>query len=94
MRQASSRGRDMVAIAAAAFAASPLLAGLLINMGGWRAIFAVNVPVAVAVAALLLWRVPETPRRIAHELDLGAQCFTMVALAPLTFAPIEIARSA
>jgi DHA2 family methylenomycin A resistance protein-like MFS transporter len=53
-------------VAAGSFAASPFLAGVLIDAGGWRAVFAVNVPFAIAVAVLALWHVPDTPKRIAR----------------------------
>jgi DHA2 family methylenomycin A resistance protein-like MFS transporter len=75
--------------AAVAFAASPLVAGFLIDVGGWRAVFAVNLPFAVAVVGLLTWHVPETPTRIGQGVDLAGQCTAMVALAALTFALIE-----
>lgn len=37
----------------------PLLGGLLIGVGGWRATFALNIPLAVAAVLLGLWRLPE-----------------------------------
>lgn len=66
----------------------PLLGGLLIAVGGWRATFALNVPLAVAAVALGLWRLPR-PRtpvrrgRLAAEIDLpgmGLFAATLVAL--------------
>jgi len=75
--------------AAVAFATSPLLAGLLIAVGGWRAMFAVNLPFAVAVVALLVRHVRETPTRIGHGMDLAGQCAAMIALASMTYALIE-----
>ena len=46
-----------------AFAAGlgPLLGGLLLTVGGWRAIFLVNVPVVVAAVAVSWWAVPRRP---------------------------------
>jgi MFS transporter, DHA2 family, methylenomycin A resistance protein len=75
--------------AAVAFATSPLLAGLLIAVGGWRAVFAVNLPFAMAVVALLVGHVRETTTRIGHGMDLPGQCAAMIALASLTYALIE-----
>ncbi|MGW1465948.1 MFS transporter [Streptomyces sp. NPDC002308] len=37
----------------------PLLGGLLIGLGGWRATFALNIPLAVAAVLLGLWRLPK-----------------------------------
>lgn len=37
----------------------PLLGGLLIGVGGWRATFALNIPLAVAAVLLGLWRLPK-----------------------------------
>ncbi len=37
----------------------PTLGGILIDLGGWRATFAVNVPLAVASIALGLWVLPK-----------------------------------
>ncbi|MFF8729318.1 MFS transporter [Streptomyces sp. NPDC015171] len=69
----------------------PLLGGLLIAVGGWRATFALNVPLAVAALLLGLWRLPEptgtdgAPRRagLAARIDLpgmGLFAATLVAL--------------
>jgi MFS family permease len=38
----------------------PTLGGLLIGLGGWRTIFAVNVPLGLASLLLGLWRLPRT----------------------------------
>ncbi|MFJ4516834.1 MFS transporter [Streptomyces sp. NPDC088816] len=72
----------------------PLLGGLLISVGGWRATFAVNVPLALAAVLLGLWRLPrragsgEAPRRgrIAARLDLpGMGLFAGMLVALLLF---------
>ncbi|MER7024613.1 MULTISPECIES: MFS transporter [Streptomyces] len=69
----------------------PLLGGLLIAAGGWRATFALNVPLAVAAVLLGLWRLPKpapasTPARrgdLVARLDLpgmGLFAATLVSL--------------
>ena len=77
------------AISASAFAAGPVLGGLLVDAVGWRLVFAINLPFAAAIA-LLLWRgVGETSRVARRGLDLAGQATAIVALASLTFALIE-----
>ncbi|MFD0019625.1 MFS transporter [Streptomyces sp. NPDC058382] len=72
----------------------PLLGGLLIGLGGWRATFAVNVPLAVVAVALGRLRLPreagtgESPQRgrIAAQLDLpGMALFAAMLVSLLLF---------
>lgn len=71
----------------------PLLGGLLIGLGGWRATFALNVPLAVAAVLLGLLRLPkEAPKeastrgRLAARLDLpGMALFAATLIALLLF---------
>jgi DHA2 family methylenomycin A resistance protein-like MFS transporter len=64
-------------------ASGPVLGGVLTAGFGWRAIFLVNVPIAVAAAGLLRRHVEETPRH-RHPLDLRGQSIATVGLAALT----------
>src|SRR5689334_13360907 len=63
-------------------AAGPVLGGALTAAFGWRAIFLVNVPIAIAAAELLRRHVEETPRH-RHPLDLPGQALATVGLAAL-----------
>ncbi|WP_439379418.1 MFS transporter [Amycolatopsis lexingtonensis] len=64
----------------------PALGGLLIDVGGWRATFAVNIPIALAAFVLGARRFPKPPKRASagrFDLDLpGMALFagTLVAL--------------
>ncbi|MFE1898686.1 MFS transporter, partial [Streptomyces yangpuensis] len=65
-----------------AAAAGPLLGGLLVAQWDWRAVFVVNVPVAVVIAALTLAvRAPAPPRTEAGRLELGGAALLATALA-------------
>lgn len=74
---------------AVAVGIGPVLGGLLIDAIGWRAIFAMDVPLAAFVALLVVRGVEETPRRPAAGIDLPGQVTAIVALGAFTFAIIE-----
>lgn len=65
----------------------PTLGGLLIGLGGWRAVFAVNVPLAVVAFTLGAWRLPRTPRTgPAPRIDpAGIALFAATLVALLLF---------
>ncbi|AKA07902.1 MFS transporter [Streptomyces noursei] len=72
----------------------PLLGGVLIAVGGWRATFALNVPLAVAAVLLGLFRLPRpagtgrsAPRgRLTAQLDLpGMALFAALLVSLLLF---------
>jgi DHA2 family methylenomycin A resistance protein-like MFS transporter len=68
-------------------AAGPVLGGILTSTAGWRAIFFVNVPVAVAVLGLLALHPRRSPR-LAAPLDPAGQVTAALGLAALTFGVI------
>ncbi|WP_433540265.1 MFS transporter [Streptosporangium sandarakinum] len=72
---------------AVAVAAGPVIGGVLSGTLGWRAIFAVNLPVGVATLAVLT-RVERSPRGSA-PLDPYGQLTAVIALAALTFGVID-----
>ena len=68
-------------------AAGPVVGGGLIDVAGWRWVFFVNVPLALALAVLLVAHVPESrdddgPRRF----DIGGALLAAGALAGVTYA--------
>lgn len=77
------------AVGGVAAAAGPMAGGLLVGWFGWRSVFVVNLPVAVAAAALTARVVPAGGRRGGRGMDLGGQAAGVACLALLTFAVIE-----
>ena len=59
-------------------AIGPVLGGWLIEHASWRAAFFLNVPLAVAVVAISLWRIPESRGATTQRIDwLGALSATI-----------------
>jgi DHA2 family methylenomycin A resistance protein-like MFS transporter len=66
----SDRGRALGFLNASigvAFATGPVIAGGLIDAVGWRSVFAVRIPLALAVLAWSLFGLPVTRRATAHR---------------------------
>jgi EmrB/QacA subfamily drug resistance transporter len=71
-------------------ALGPVLGGWLVQHLSWRWIFFINLPLAVVVLAITLWRVPES--RAAHgpsRLDWPGVVLTTAGLGAVVFALIE-----
>ncbi|HYH31830.1 MAG TPA: MFS transporter [Pseudonocardia sp.] len=69
-----------------AAAVGPVLGGVLLEIGGWPAIFLVNIPVTLFAAALGWWVVPHAPRRVGNGFDVlgaGWLCALLVGLTVL-----------
>ncbi|MGW4381122.1 MFS transporter [Kitasatospora sp. NPDC004531] len=77
------------AIALAA-AAGPLLGGVLVERFGWRAVFWINLPVAVLIAAMTLALRPPEVERDRRRLDLAGAALLAAALAVLVHALAEV----
>jgi EmrB/QacA subfamily drug resistance transporter len=85
----TSRGRAIgiwAATGAAMGAAGPVIGGWLIDLGSWRAIFLLNLPLACGAIAMASGFVPRDQHRGGFPLDsLGAMLAT-IGLAALTWA--------
>jgi DHA2 family methylenomycin A resistance protein-like MFS transporter len=87
---AAARARAMgvwAAVSGTGLVAGPLLGGLLTQAFGWRAIFVVNVPVAL-VALALSRSAPATPPK-PRRFDVIGQLSVVAALSTLTYALVE-----
>jgi EmrB/QacA subfamily drug resistance transporter len=76
-------------LTAIATALGPLLGGWLTQSVSWRAVFLINLPVAAAVLAITLLRVPETHNPSGGRLDLPGSILATVGLAGVVFGLIE-----
>ncbi|GAA1971820.1 MFS transporter [Kitasatospora viridis] len=69
-------------------AAGPVLGGFLVELGGWRLVFLVAPPIALAALALAR-RLPVPPRAAARPLDRPGMLLSTGALGALTFGLVE-----
>jgi MFS transporter, DHA2 family, methylenomycin A resistance protein len=87
----AARGRVLGIWAACngvSLAIGPSLGGILIAWFGWRSIFALVVPIGVAVIALAVPAIPESSDPQGRRFDLLAQVWGAVALGGLALAAI------
>src|ERR1700722_16084900 len=76
-------------------AIGPLLGGWLVSAGGWRWVFFLNLPLAVAVLAVTGRHVPETRDTTATgKFDIAGSVLAALALAGITYALIEAPAAA
>jgi EmrB/QacA subfamily drug resistance transporter len=74
-------------------ALGPVLGGWLIEHVTWRAVFFLNVPLALIVLAILAWRVPESrDEEEAGRVDLFGAALATLGLGGLVFGLIESSR--
>ncbi|MEU6672222.1 MFS transporter [Streptomyces sp. NPDC046727] len=69
-------------------AAGPVLGGALVELGGWRLVFLVNPPIALA-ALLLARRLPVPPVRATRALDRPGLALSTAGLGVLIFGLVE-----
>ena len=68
----------------------PVLGGWLVEHGSWRWVFFINLPLAIVVILLSLWRVPESRDETASKsLDWQGAALATFGLGAITYALIE-----
>ncbi|ANH91407.1 MULTISPECIES: MFS transporter [unclassified Streptomyces] len=77
------------AVVGISMAAGPLVGGLLVESVGWRSIFWLNLPVALAAILLTLRYVPESRAPRARRPDPVGQVLVIALFGALTYAIIE-----
>lgn len=79
----------MAGVAALASALGPVLGGLMVDLGGWRLVFLVNLPIGLA-ALVLGRRMPEPPRRAqASRPDLFGSLLAVAAVGALALGAVQ-----
>ena len=79
----------MAGVAALASALGPVLGGLMVDLGGWRLVFVVNLPIGLA-ALVFGRRMPEPPRRPqASRPDLLGSLVAVVAVGALALGAVQ-----
>src|SRR4029079_19412152 len=74
-------------------AIGPVLGGWLVEHLSWRAVFFLNLPLAAAVIAISLWRVPESRENAVHgSLDWPGASLATLGLGALVYGLIESSR--
>ena len=70
----------------------PVLGGWLVEHVSWRAVFFLNLPLALAVIVISIWRVPETIEENQDPLDWLGAALATIGLGALVYGLIESPR--
>ncbi len=81
------------AVVGVSLALGPIVGGALIEAVDWRAIFWINVPVAILAIVLAAKFVPESRAEHPRRIDPVGQVLVIVALATLTYGIIDAPRA-
>jgi EmrB/QacA subfamily drug resistance transporter len=73
-------------------AVGPVLGGWLIEHISWRAVFFINIPLALVVIAISIWRVPESSSKDETTLDWWGAILGGIGLGALIYGLIESSR--
>ena len=73
----------------AGFGSGPIVGGALVGALGWRAVFLVDVPCALALIATVVRRVPASPRSRGRSIDAPGVVLGVTTLGAITFALTE-----
>ncbi len=76
-------------ISSLALPAGPVLGGLLVTGGGWRAVFWINVPIVAAALILTIRMVPSLRPQSLRRLDVPGVIVGGISLAAIVFAVIN-----
>lgn len=77
------------AVSGLALAFGPVVGGLLVELGGWRAVFIANIPLAVACLVLAVIYVPESHDPERRRLDPAGLVLGAVAVGGVSWALID-----
>ena len=73
-------------------AVGPVLGGWLIEHISWRAVFFINIPLALAVIVISIWRVPESSSKDETTLDWWGASLGGIGLGALIYGLLESSR--
>src|SRR6059058_4459131 len=73
-------------------AVGPVIGGWLIEHISWRAVFFINIPIALLIIVISLWRVPESSDKESMGLDWWGAILAASGLGALVYGLIESSR--